>query len=196
MSNWPEVLVKALAPGIAPTLDRLAEETRRVFWGETLQTIGTWEDTGEQWMDVQDLDLAAIRVLERTPTADLHHALVELWGLNEYALPYPTTYDTLLGNMLCGAAVPKDIMMDLLYGAIAVRCRLDEATEKEDLVRWRMRRLGRQASSPEVEAVTAALVGKTGPEETEPTFMTIADLVEHLLDDRYQGEWDDESPDL
>src|SRR6266567_3790505 len=177
MTNWPKVLVEALAPGVAPTLDRLAEETHRVFWSESISAVGRWLDTGEDILDVQDLWAAAITVLEGTPTEDKHRALIELWGLNEYALPYPTSYDTLFGNMLVGAAVPKDIMMDLLYSAITVRCRLDEATEKEELVRWRMRMLGKRKSSPEVEALTAALVGKTSVDDTEPPYMTIGELV-------------------
>src|SRR6266699_6639714 len=80
MSNWPKVLVEALAPGVAPTLDRLAEETRRVFWSESISAVGRWLDTGEDILDVQDLWAAAITVLEGTPTEDKHCALIELWG--------------------------------------------------------------------------------------------------------------------
>jgi hypothetical protein len=136
---------------------------------------------------VQDLWAAAIRVLKDTPTEDKHRALVELWGLNEYALPYPTSYDTLFGNMLGGAAVPKDIMMDLLYAAITVRCRLDEATEEEELTRRKMHRVGREQPPSEVMEIAAALVGKTGIDEPDPPFMTIDELVASM-----QGDMDDD----
>jgi hypothetical protein len=178
MSNWPQVLLDALAPGIAPTLDELAEKTRKVFWSEELFVAGKETDTGREHLQVQTLRDAAIRVLEGTPPDTIHRALVELWTLNEYAMPFPTSYDAIFDGWLLGAAPPRDILYDVVHAAICTRCRLDEATEAEDIERRRMEQLTfRGPSSPEVEAVANALAGRSG-DVVEP--MTFDELVAWL----------------
>ena len=172
MTDWPEVLTKALAAGVAPTLDELAERARREFWREDLPVVGDGfiaGDEGVLYVYVPNLAEAAMAVIRDTPAEVLQRALTELWALNQYAFPHGSSHSTLF----FGAITPKDYMMDLLCAAICVRCRLDEATEQEDRIRPQSRPRGRGVA-------VLAILGE-GP-------MTLDELVDYL-----RANADDES---
>ncbi len=168
MSGWPPVLREALEPGVAPTLDQLAEEARQVFWREVSK-----EQSPNHFV-VQDLSDAAIEVCERQAEETIFQAIHELWGLNEYAMPYPASFDTVFGSIISGAFVPCDMIIDLLYGAIITRARLDEAVEKEEIERQAMMQLTRRPTDPVVDRLASELTGGVG--DIVP-YMTFDELI-------------------